>query len=166
MRSQPSIALPGPDSPEFAPALACAVLILAVVAQLAIPSGTVLPEDSALAPRRVRPPQVAAIPDYPAILQAPLFAPDRTPRADSGAATGGDGDFSLMGVAAGRRFAVALVKGPDGKVHSVSPGGEVMGWRLAGLDRAGATLVRGSERMVLALGASTPIPQADQEAAQ
>lgn len=125
-------------------------MILTLGLQLVLPSETPLPAEPMLVPRHARPITARPIPDYPAILQAPIFAPDRAPTA-AGTGGGPSSGFSLVGVALGPGFGVAVVRTDDGKSQSVRKGDSVMGWRLVSLTAKHAVFVQGEQRIGLDL---------------
>ena len=150
------------ERPELTPVLACGVLVLALIVQLVLPSSHPLTEASPLAPRRPKPVVAPPVPDYAAILAAPIFSPDRKPGEDEDSAPGSgalDG-FAALGVATGRGFATALLKGPDGVVSTLRVGDSVQGWRLVGVESAKLTFQRDTARHVVPVGAPTTTPAA------
>ena len=134
---------------------------------MALPYGQRLPAASAPAPRRPRPVVVPPVAEYPAILQAPIFSPDRKPGEDLGAGPGASAldSYAALGVAMGHAFASALVKGPGGPAKTLKRGDTLEGWRLVGLDKEKLTFERGPARHVLTVGAP-PVPPAGQSEAQ
>jgi hypothetical protein len=111
-----------------------AVLIGVLALQVLAPPRTTPPADSPLAPRRLRMPVAVPAPEYPAIVQNPVFAPDRRP-GDVGRAQG----LQLIGLAAGGPGgASVVVRGLDGVGHVLRPGESLQGWRFVSVrgDRA------------------------------
>jgi hypothetical protein len=154
-------ALPGGrqdrERPELMPVLACGALVLALAAQLVMPSGQPLTEPSFLAPRRPRPVVAPPVPEFAAVLQAPIFSPDRKPGEDEDSAPGAgalDG-YAALGVSTGRSFAMASLKGPDGVVSTLRLGDNIQGWRLVGVESAKLTFQRDTVRHVVPVGAPT-----------
>jgi hypothetical protein len=137
------------------PVLLILALTGGIVLQAALPTRTALPEDSGLAPRRVRTPAPAMIPAYGAILQTPLFAPDRRPEGQ--AAVQG---LQLIGVAAyGRSAASAIVRTTDGADHVLKAGETLQGWRLVAVSSARAAFDGAAGRVSLPVTAPTaPTP--------
>jgi hypothetical protein len=127
------------------------LLILAL--QLALPYRTALPVDSALAPRRARPAPETPLPTYSALLQSPIFAPDRSPGGATGdkAGPGSLDQLVVVGIAVGHGAAAAVVKAGEGKSQTLRPGQEIAGWRLVGVDASHLTFIRGGERRILTL---------------
>ena len=126
---------------------------------MALPYGERLPTATPLAARPPRPVIVAPVAEYPAILQSPIFSPDRKPGEDLGAAPGASAwdSYAALGVATGRAFASALVKGPGGPAKTLRRGDTLEGWKLVAMDRDKLTFERGDARHVLTVGApSTP----------
>jgi len=138
------------------PVFACGVLALALVAQVVLPHGQPLTDASPVLARRPRPVVAPVLPDYGAILQAPIFSPDRKPGEDEGAFAGAGplNGFVAVGVATGRNFATALVKGPDGSVRTLHRGDTIQDWRLVGIESSQLTFTRGAARHVIPVGAS------------
>ena len=138
------------------PVFACGALVVALVAQLVIPYGQPLTDASPVLPRRPRPIVAPVIPEYAAILQAPIFSPDRKPGEDEDAipGTGPLDGFAVVGVATGRNFATALIKGPDGSIRTLHPGDTVQDWRLVSIEGSQLTFGRGAARHVIPVGAA------------
>jgi len=167
-KSPPPTTPSGGEHPEWAPAVACGVLVLALALQVAIPYGQRLPEASALAPRRPQPVFVPPVAEYPAILQSPIFSPDRKPGEDLGAAPGSNvlDSYTALGVATANSFASALVKGPGAGAKTLKRGDTLEGWRLVGLDKEKLTFERGDARHVLIIGAQPAAAAGAQAGAQ
>lgn len=141
---------------EPLPAAACAALAAGLIAQFILPASEAPPEVAVAVmrmPRLVAPPRP---PDYRAILEAPIFSPDRKPGPDADAAPGASllDDYAALGVAIGRGFATAVVKGPDGASKTLRLGGDLEGWRLIGLDRGKLTFQKNDARHVLVVGSA------------
>ena len=166
-REGPGREPPERERPQWAPAAACGVLVLALALQVVLPYGERLPQTSALAPRRPRPVVVPPVAEYPVILQSPIFSPDRKPGEDLGAAPGASAldSYAALGVAMGHGFASALVKGPGGPAKTIGRGQTLEGWRLVAMDKEKLTFERGSARHVLTVGAP-PVPAAGQSGTQ
>lgn len=108
------------------PILLILALMGGIALQAALPIHTPLPDDPALAPRRLRTPVPAMVPAYEAIVRAPIFAPDRGPEGQVAAQT-----LQLIGVAAyGRSAGSAIVRTVDGASHVLKTGDSLQGWRL------------------------------------
>jgi hypothetical protein len=120
--------------------------------QLALPFKTALPVDSSLAPRRARPVVETALPTYSALMQSPIFAPDRSPNGGGGAAgpVSLDG-LEVLGIAVRPGSASAIVKAGESPSQVLKPGQEIAGWRLVGVDASHLSFVRGTERRILTL---------------
>lgn len=119
--------------------------------QLALPARTTLPADAALAPRRLPMPAPPMIPEYRAILQAPIFAPNRAP-GEGGGGAGGLQGLQLIGIAAAGRSASIIVRGQDGSTHVLRPGDSLQGWRLIAVAPDRAVFSGPVGRVSLALG--------------
>ena len=148
-----------PRSPEFIPAMATAVLIAAAGAQLVLPLPTNLPQETELAPRRVHEATAPPAPDYPGVLQNPIFAPDRKPDASAVPVAGGMNGFIALGIAVAGENAAALVRGPGGTIQRLKPGDDIMGgWKLVAVETDRLTFQRNNERRVLMIQkASAPV---------
>jgi hypothetical protein len=131
--------------------MATAVLLTAAVAQLVLPSSTVLPQPSELAPRHPREPVAPPTPNYPAILQTPIFAPDRKPDASAVPVAGGMNGFDVLGIATAGDSATAVVKEPGGAIERLRPGEQVQGWTLVSVELHQLIFERDKERRVLML---------------
>lgn len=117
-----------PASADVAPLMIIALLSGALVLQVAAPPRTLPPEDARPAPRRLRMPVATPAPEYPAIVRAPLFSPDRTPGGVSGPSLNA---VQLIGVAAvGRGRASVVLRAPDGGTHVIRTGEDLDGMKL------------------------------------
>lgn len=129
------------------------MLILAL--QLALPYRTPLPADQSLAPRRPKPAAAAQLPTYSALLQQPIFAPDRSPGGaglkGEGDANGSLDDVAVTGIAIARGSASAVVRTSAGS-QRLKIGQSLEGWRLVGMDVKHLSFARGDERRILTLG--------------
>jgi hypothetical protein len=125
--------------------------------QLILPGAAPPTQIDFRAARRPRPVTIPAAPDYPAILRAPLFAPDRHPGDALPASAAGDGGtldgFAALGVVAGGAAASAVISGPGVTAQTIRRGEVVNGWRLAGVTPTGAIFERGGVRRGLIVGA-------------
>jgi hypothetical protein len=140
---------------DFLPVFACAVLLAALIAQVMIPYAQPLIDASPVLARRPRPVVAPVVPPYAAILQAPIFSPDRKPGEDDDAIAGAGplNGFAVVGVATGRNFAMALVKGPEGSVRTLHLGDTIQDWRLVRIESSQLTFARASARHVISVGA-------------
>lgn len=153
---------PRPASGELTPALLCLALLGGLAAQLAWPTNTEIPPVTRPMAQRPRSPAATPVPDYQALMAAPLFSPDRRSLA------GGGGDAAsavddqrpvLLGVASDRRAGSAVVRGADGGGHVVRLGETWRGWRLAAIGPASAAFDGPGGRVVARIG-QTPSPGA------
>lgn len=136
--------------------MATAVLTAAAGLQLVLPSSTVLPPPSELAPRHPREPQASPVPEYPAILNTPIFAPDRKPDESAVPVAGGMNGFEVLGIATAGDAATAVVREPTGMVQRLKPGEQVQGWVLVSVELHQLTFERNKERRVLMLTKTPP----------
>lgn len=136
----------------------CAVLVLIAAAQLVLPGAGALQDLGGLAPRRTKAVVVPPLPEYAAILNAPIFAPDRRPSDTAGAGAASAGATSLagyaaLGVAAGSSVSSAVIMVPNEGPKTLRRGDTVNGWRLVGVSRDRAVLERNGARQALIVGA-------------
>jgi hypothetical protein len=125
-----------------------------IVAQIFLPIGAPLADSAGLAARRTRPVVAPVAPDYPDILAAPIFAPDRRPGPTSQSIGSGPlAGYAAVGAAVGRDLASAVVAAPSGQVRVLHRGDEVNGWRLTAIDRARLVFERQGAIQTLAVGA-------------
>lgn len=123
---------------------------MAAVAQLALPAATV-PDEMAHAPHLAAMPSAVLTTDYPSIVAAPIFAPDRKPDPNDVSAPNAAQEMVLLGVAnEGSKF-VALIKGADGSVQRVVQGGTIDGWRLSAATSSQVMLERNGEQRTMPL---------------
>jgi len=139
----------------MAAVVSCALLVGALGLQLVLPYTEAPSGQGGLAPRRPRLVTVPPLPEYAAIQQAPLFAPDRHPGETSASGPGGgdlDG-YAVLGVAVGRSGAAAVVAAPGAPVKSVKAGETIGGWRLVAVSRSQVTFEKNGSRRSLVVGA-------------
>ncbi len=131
------------------------MLTLALGLQFLLPYKGAVPEAGALAVRRPRPVTIPLLPEYSAILKAPLFAPDRKPGETGVSANGAAGtltSYAALGAATGRGIATAIVSGPGNAVKTLKIGDEVDGWRLSRVTTTKLTFERNGVEHVLVIG--------------
>jgi len=136
--------------------LACVVLLLMVGLQFIMPYSEASPGVVGLAARRPRPVTAPPIPEYAAILRAPLFAPDRHPGESAAALPSGGGSldgYAVLGAAVGPAIAMAVVSSPGGVPRTLRPGESLEGWRLLSVERSKVTFERNGVRRELIVGA-------------
>jgi hypothetical protein len=134
----------------------CVALVAALGLQLVLPYRVPAPEANSLAVRRAKPFVIPLLPEFPAILRAPIFAPDRRPGlADQGAsaAAGSLGTYAALGAASGHGVGAAVVSGPGGAVKTLRLGDEIEGWRLVAVTATKLTFERKGARHELLIGA-------------
>ncbi|HEV2365169.1 MAG TPA: hypothetical protein VGS12_13340 [Caulobacteraceae bacterium] len=121
--------------------------------QFLAPDREILPVSKPVRPLRVSIVNAPSIPDYPAILRSPLFAPDRRGGEDEpGSLAGGLDAWRVLGAATGHRLAMAVVQGPYGAPKSITPGQSLEGWRLAAILPGRLLFVKAGERRTLPIG--------------
>ncbi len=160
---------PRPASGELTPALLCVALLGGLAVQVALPATTEFPAGASPMTRPPRSPAAVAVPDYPAVLGAPLFSPDRRSLAATveGGETAPDGQRpELIGVASDRRTGSAVVKGADGAAHVVRLGETWRGWRLVGVGARSAAFDGPGGRFTALIGAPSATPPVGSPASQ
>ncbi len=149
--------------------LACAALVVTLGLQFFLPYSGPPVQSSLLAPRRPHLVTTPLLPEYAAILKAPLFAPDRHP-GDIGPNTAGAlGAYAALGSISGGSAAAAVLSGPGGSTKTLRTGETLEGWRLAAVDRTKLTFERNGQKHILVIGEpaeaviqSTASPSTDQ----
>jgi hypothetical protein len=145
----------------------CAVLVLTLGLQGVMGLGGEVAPVEGLAARRPHLIAAPVVPDFVAILRAPLFAPDRRPSdADAASAkTNGPLDkYAVLGVTVGGALSAALVSAPGAAPLTVKVGEVLEGWRLESVVRAKAVFEHNGVRQTLLVGA--PSASAARAAAQ
>jgi general secretion pathway protein N len=123
--------------------------------QLVLPPSAPPSQPPGLAPRRQRPILVPPVPEYAAILAAPIFAPDRRPGAsgDSPSSSGGSlAGYAAVGAVTSRADATAVITAPGGGIRTVRRGDEVEGWQMSGADKTRVYFERRGVRHALVIG--------------
>src|SRR5438132_8441807 len=87
--SAPPIGQPVRERPDMLAVVSCLLLVAALGLQLVLPYTEAPSGQGGLAPRRPRLVTVPPLPEYAAIQQVPLFAPDRHPGEASASGPGG-----------------------------------------------------------------------------
>jgi hypothetical protein len=135
--------------------VACGALVLALGLQIILPYREAAPETDGLAIRHPRPIVIPPLPESPAILQAPIFAPDRRP-GEAGALTSAGGGslagYAALGAASGHGVGTAVISGPGGAVKTLRLGDQIDGWRLAIVSASRLTFERKGAHHVLVVG--------------
>ncbi|WP_165190164.1 hypothetical protein [Caulobacter soli] len=152
---------PRSASGELTPALLCLALLGGLAAQVLWPVGTEFPPGAAPPMRVPRGLAAAPVPDYPAVLGAPLFSPDRRSLAaggEHGTATPDDARPTLLGVVSDRRSGSAVIKGSDGAAQVVRLGETWRGWRLVGVGAGSAAFNGPGGRFTALIGAAPTAP--------
>lgn len=142
------------------------VLVVALTLQLVWPSQSLRPGASPRVARRIGLAAIRPIADYPAILNRPVFAPDRRPGASGGALPGGGAlsAYAALGAAAGPSVATAVLSGPGGVMKTLERGDTLEGWTLVAVGPTRLTFERDGARHVLVIGApSEEITQAEKD---
>ena len=145
---------------EPLPAAVSLLLAATIGLQLAVRPVTVVPPVVAAPLPRIVTATAIPVPDYPAIAARPVFSPSRRGGDDGSAATV-IGDFALLGTARAGGIATALFRGPGGGVLNLRSGGMVAGWRLAGIGRGRALLIKGGASVTMTAGSVSPGPQVE-----
>lgn len=154
MSGSKSPRLSGPASrrsPELLPAAAAILLLVAAVAQFALPSEAELPvvahaHAAAQTAEAARP----AMHVYASVMAHPIFAPDRQPPPAEAEESGNLSGVEVLGTAiAGKNNAAALVRDSDGEFMRVKVGGEIEGWKLVAITPKELTFDRNGERQTM-----------------
>ena len=143
----------GVDHPELGPIVCAGLLVVLLGVQLILPNGQPAAEVSILAPRRPHLIGIPPLPEYAAISQAPLFAPDRRPGEAPGPGAGPLSAWSALGTATGGRVASAVMSGPGAVVKTVQRGEDVEGWRLVAVEKTRVVFERAGQKRELTVGA-------------
>ncbi len=131
--------------------------MFALALQFALPNVPVLPDEIRM-PHVAPPPAAVVARDYPAIQQAPVFAPDRRPDRDASSSPSGNGELVLVGAARSDNSAIALIRGSDGVTRRVRLGDAIEGWRLDAVEGTTATISRSGSSRTLDLVPGTAVP--------
>jgi hypothetical protein len=119
-----------------------------------MPSSTSLPETTRSAPKPAAEPPEPVSQNYAAVLQRPIFAPDRAPVLLQAAATGNLSGFEVLGTAIAGTVSAALVRDNTGRIMRVKPDAVLQGWRLVSIDRTQLLFDRDGERRTIAVTAA------------
>ena len=125
-------------------------------AQFLIPWSSPSLDTAGLAVRRTKLVTIPPLPTYAAILDAPLFAPDRRPGETQVGPSAGAvplAGYAALGAATSRTGATAVVSAPGGKVETLKIGDDMDGWRLVALSRTRLTFESKGGRQDLIVGA-------------
>jgi hypothetical protein len=161
LKSRLPSALVSKRSPEVFPALAAVVLLIGAGLQITMPSSANLPDRIPSTPHRAQ--AISAEPDadahaqtYPAILQRPIFAPDRAPVLLQEQTSGNLSGYEVVGTAIAGPVSAALVRDTTGRIVRVKPDAILQGWRLVSIDRTQLVFDRDGERRDLMVTATAP----------
>ncbi len=116
---------------------AAAVLAAALVAQALLPAPVELTPAPALSPAPLPPLPEGGLPPYRAILAAPLFAQSRslTGGSDPGVVKAANlTEFTVVGLAASKRYASAVLRAADGRTALVQRGEMAGTLRFIGIE--------------------------------
>lgn len=124
-------------------------LAAAAVLQVALPPTPDLAQPSLLAPRRVPAVIEPRARNYPAMLAAAIFAPDR-PRVPGVLDFAGSlAGYRVLGIAIAGNTVSAVVAGPSGTISRAAVGRRLDDWTLIGADATRLVFTRGKEQGVL-----------------
>jgi hypothetical protein len=152
------IPLPSRSNHSLVPALFAAALLVLCGAQLLLPSATVLPPPSSLAPRRLVAKAPPLVPLYGEITQAPIF-----PTSGGGltpASPAGLDSYFLVGLARTNNRVVATVKSTGSAAINVRVGSQLGDWRVTGIHSDRIVMTRKNEMRELFVGAAALAAQA------
>jgi hypothetical protein len=92
--------------------------------------------------------------NYPAILERPIFAPDRAPILLAAQSSGNLAGYNVVGTAIAGTTSTALVRDMTGRVIRVKPDATLQGWRLVSIERSQLIFDRDGERRSLPVEAA------------
>jgi hypothetical protein len=136
------------------PAGVVVLLLITAGLQVTMPSSTSLPETTRSAPKPAAEPAEPVSQNYAAVLQRPIFAPDRAPIVLQAAATGNLNGLEVLGTAIAGNVSAALVRNNMGRIMRVKPDAVLQGWRLVSIDRTQLLFDRDGERRTIAVTAA------------
>lgn len=131
--------------------------MVSLVVQLARPTPAPVLGDVAAQPSQGAASKAAPTPDYPRILERPLFNPSRGAEGAAGAGQAAStalGDYTLVGVSSVGGRSEAIWRGAGGEVTTLRPGDALMGWRIAEIGHGGVVLEQAGVRRLVPAGAS------------
>jgi hypothetical protein len=123
-----------------------------------MPLSTTLPETTRSAPKPAAEPAEPVSQNYAAVLQRPIFAPDRAPVVLQAAAMGNLNGFEVLGTAIAGNVSAALVRDNSGRIMRVKPDAILQGWRLVSIDRTQLLFDRDGERRTIVVTAAPGRP--------
>jgi len=144
-------ALPPFDKTSRLPLLLAALLAAALVIQLVAVDDIALPiagPIGGVAAARLPDPHLPPASGGGAIVARAMFAPGASRIAGASPPRG----VALVGSIRIGRTDFAVVQGPGSRTAYVRAGGRIGDWRLGGLTRTGALLLRGKERLTVPFG--------------
>jgi Tfp pilus assembly protein PilP len=143
-----------PSRNELIPICGAAFLAILAVIQVLSPLSYNLPKLSQPVPRPPTPVDRPVARDYPSVLGAALFSPDRPSVPGVIDIAGTLEGYRLLGIAMAGRAVSAVVQGPGGAVSRIAVGATLDGWTLLGADRSRLVFIRGREQRVLLVNAN------------
>lgn len=148
MKSRRLFGSTGRPNPEFAAAAAAVVMLLVAALQVWMPSSAELPHVDIARPK---PLAELSTPEanYPAILDHPLFAPDRAPVVLAAQPSTNLMGYEVLGTAIAGKVSTALVRLPMGSIIRIKPDGTLQGWRLISIERTQLVFDRDGEKRTL-----------------
>jgi len=142
-------------SADLLPAVASVLLLIALGAQFATSSGIELPKRAKAAAAQTGLPEQPVAQTFVAIMEHPIFAPDRAPPPLENEEAGNLSGVEVLGTAiAGKDRAAALLRDSEGTFQRVKVGGAIEGWTLVSIDRDQLVFDRNGERRSLSLDAA------------
>lgn len=154
-------ALPRPSRADRSrlPAALTVLLAMLLAVQFALPAPVELPGGVSGQPFRLPALSLPSVVADPAIVQRPLFAPNRRASAADGPAANDALSGALAVGSAAVRGAVRLfIRTADGKLVVLGVGSRLDGWRLDAVTPAGAQFSRSADRQTIPIS-STPQPR-------
>lgn len=125
-------------------------MLVAAAVQLSLPSSTAqLPHVAAVRPQAMPDSPTPEDTDYDAILERPIFAPDRAPILLTAQTQGNLAGYNVLGTAIAGTVSTALVRDTTGRTIRIKPDSTLQGWRLVSIERTQLVFDRDGERRTL-----------------
>ncbi|HEY1709343.1 MAG TPA: hypothetical protein VGG10_13835 [Rhizomicrobium sp.] len=95
--------------------------------------------------------------DYPALMAAPIFAPDRKPDKTEATNANAARELVLVGVGSAGNKSVASIRDADDVTQRVITGGTIQGWRLISTEKDQVTLEKNGLQKTIPLTPGKPV---------
>jgi hypothetical protein len=124
-------------------------MLVAAALQLSLSSSAQLPHVAAVRPQAMPDSPTPEDNDYAAILERPIFAPDRAPILLTAQTQGNLAGYNVLGTAIAGTVSTALVRDTTGRTIRIKPDATLQGWRLVSIERTELVFDRDGERRTL-----------------